>query len=184
MSKNSFKPFPIIITKRLRLRKIILKDAKELFYLRSNEDLMKYLDKPKFIKIKEAKNFINVINIKLRKMEGIVWAITQIDNDKLIGTIGYHTIKTEHRRAEIGYFLHPMYQGQGIMQEAISAIMDYGFNKMNLHSIEANVNPNNEKSIKLLIKNKFIKEAHFKEDYYFNGMFLDSAIYSLLNKNN
>ncbi len=51
---------------------------------------------------------------------------------------------------------------------------------MNLHSIEANVNPGNTASIKLLEKNNFTREAYFKENYFYDGKFLDTAIYSLL----
>jgi ribosomal-protein-alanine N-acetyltransferase len=51
---------------------------------------------------------------------------------------------------------------------------------MKLHSIEANVNPNNLSSIKLLERNNFIREGYFKENYFFNGKFSDSAIYSLI----
>ena len=67
------------------------------------------------------------------------------------------------------------------MKEAMDAVLEYGFKEMKLHSIEANVDPGNQPSIKLLEKKGFIKEAHFKENMFFNGSFLDSAIYSLLN---
>ena len=66
------------------------------------------------------------------------------------------------------------------MQEAIEAVLDYGFTAMQLHSVEANVNPANEASKKLLDKNNFIQEGYFKENYYYNGEFLDSAVYSLI----
>ncbi|MGE5859464.1 MAG: GNAT family N-acetyltransferase, partial [Ignavibacteria bacterium] len=58
--------------------------------------------------------------------------------------------------------------------------LNYGFKVMNLHSIEANVNPDNKASIRLLERNNFTREAYFKENYFYNGKFLDSAIYSLL----
>ena len=86
----------------------------------------------------------------------------------------------EHYRAEIGYMLNPAYQGKGIMSEALSIIIQYGFNNIGLHSIEANANPANQASIKLLEKIGFVREGYFKENYYFNGNFLDSAIYSLI----
>ena len=70
---------------------------------------------------------------------------------------------------------------KGYMNEAIKRVIDFGFHSMKLHSIEANINPNNIASAQLLKKYHFIKEAYFKEDYYFNGKFLDSEIYSLLN---
>jgi ribosomal-protein-alanine N-acetyltransferase len=67
------------------------------------------------------------------------------------------------------------------MTEAMDIVLDYGFNIMQLHSIEANVDPGNIASIKLLEKNGFVKEAHFKENLFFNGKFLDTVIYSLIN---
>ena len=66
------------------------------------------------------------------------------------------------------------------MQEPITVVLEYGFNVMKLHSVEALVNPNNIASIRLLEKNGFIREAYFKENYFYNGRFLDTAVYSLL----
>jgi len=105
------------------------------------------------------------------------------ENAEFFGTIGYHTITKAHYRAEIGYMLHPSHHRKGYAHEGIKAVLEYGFQKMNLHSVEANVNPNNQASISLLEKNNFVKEAHFKENYFYNGQFLDSAIYSLLKQN-
>jgi ribosomal-protein-alanine N-acetyltransferase len=99
---------------------------------------------------------------------------------KLIGNIGIWRIEKEHHRAEIGYALHPSHQGKGIMQEALKAVLDYGFHMMKLHSMEANVNPDNAASIKLLERANFVREAYFKENYFFDGKYLDSAIYSLI----
>ena len=67
------------------------------------------------------------------------------------------------------------------MYEALCAIIEYGFNQMKLHSIEANINPDNIASQQLLEKAGFVREAYFRENYYFGGRFIDSAIYSLLN---
>jgi ribosomal-protein-alanine N-acetyltransferase len=86
----------------------------------------------------------------------------------------------EHYRGEVGYVLLPEYQGKGIMHEALGAVIAYGFDVMKLHSIEANTNPNNTPSHKLLERHGFVREAYFKENYYYNGKFLDSAIYSLI----
>lgn len=100
----------------------------------------------------------------------------------IIGTIGYWRMQKEHYRVEIGYILYNGYQGKGIVDEALKALIKYGFQTMQLHSIEANVNPANAASMKLLEKNGFVKEAYFKENYYYNGKFLDSVIYSLVNR--
>lgn len=66
------------------------------------------------------------------------------------------------------------------MNEAMNLLINYGFNIIKLHRIEANINPNNNNSRNVLIKNKFQKEAYYRENYYYNGKYLDSEIYSLL----
>jgi RimJ/RimL family protein N-acetyltransferase len=141
---------------------------------------MKYIDRAPATSLDDAMKHINLIIDLEKNNESVEWAITFKDDKKLIGTICLWNIQKENFRAEVGYALHPDFQGKGIMHEAMRAVLDYGFRIMLLHSVEANVNPNNAASIKLLERNKFVKEAHFKENYYYDGKFLDSAIYSLL----
>jgi ribosomal-protein-alanine N-acetyltransferase len=112
-----------------------------------------------------------------------MWAITLNDENKVIGTICYWDLLKDHFRSQIGYELHPDYHRRGIMQEALTRVLDYGFNNMQLHSIEAHVAPDNEPSIKLLEKNRFVREAYFRENYFYNGKFLDTVVYSLVNDN-
>ena len=104
------------------------------------------------------------------------------DNPKLIGIIGHYRIKPENYRAEIGYMLLPEYHGKGIISEAVKEAVNYGFNAMKLHSLEAVIDPENYASAKVLEKNGFVKEAHFIEYEFFEGRFLDTVIYSILNK--
>ena len=78
--------------------------------------------------------------------------------------------------------LLPEYHGKGIVSEAVKEAVNYGFQVMKLHSIEAIIDPDNHASAKVLEKNGFIKEAHLKENEFFDGRFLDSVIYSILNK--
>ena len=180
MLQLNFNPFPELSTERLVLREISSADTKEIFQLRSDKNVMQFLDRPLAQSIDDAMALIKKIADGHDKNENITWGITLQKLPKLIGTIGFWRIDKENYRAEIGYLLHPGEQGKGLMQEAISAVLTYGFKTMGLHSVEANVNPANNASIKLLEKNNFTKEAHFKENYFYNGRFLDSAIYSLL----
>jgi len=180
MLEINFEPFPKLSTERLVLRQIKTSDCDDLFLLRSNSRVMQFIDRPRTKSPEDALKLIQTISEALINNEGITWGIFLKDEPGLIGTIGYWRIMKEHYRAEIGYLIHHDYQGKGLMQEAISAILSYGFNTMNLHSVEANVNPENAASIKLLERNQFIREGYFKENYYYDGKFLDSAIYSLL----
>ncbi len=180
MLQLNFNPFPELSTERLVLREISPADANEIFQLRSDKNVMQFLDRPLAQSMDDAIALIKKIAGGHNENENITWAITLQKLPKLIGTIGFWRIDKENYRAEIGYLLHPGEQGKGLMQEAIAVVLKYGFETMKLHSVEANVNPANNASIKLLEKNNFTKEAHFKENYFYNGRFLDSAIYSLV----
>lgn len=178
----NFTPFPNLETDRLQLRRVANSDVNEIFALRSNKETMKYLPRPLVKTEEEALAHIAMIDEKIRNNEGINWAITMKENPKLIGIIGHYQIKPEHFRAEIGYMLLPEYYGKGIIIEAIKATVNYGFEIMKLHSIEAIIDPENFASEKVLQKSGFVKEAHLKENEYYEGRFLDTVIYSILNK--
>jgi [ribosomal protein S5]-alanine N-acetyltransferase len=177
-----FQPFPVIHTERLVLRQITHEDVNEFLSLRSNVQVLKYLDRFPLHSKEEVLELIQKITDSHTGNDAITWAIGFKENPVLIGTIGLWKTDKPNHRAEIGYMLMPEHQRKGIIQEAMTATINYGFNSMKLHSIEANINPANEASKKLLEKNGFAKEAYFRENYYFDGRFLDSVIYSLLAK--
>ncbi|MER3498728.1 MAG: N-acetyltransferase [Chitinophagaceae bacterium] len=180
MLELNFEPFPVLETERLILRQIRPADADDIFYFRSDPDMLRYLDREPAKSVDEALQWIQMVTDLCKKGDGINWAICLKGSDKLIGMVTLWNIRKEHYRAEAGYTLHASHQGKGIMQEAFQKVIDYGFRKINLHSIDANVNPANEASIKVLEKAGFVREAYFRENYYHNGKFSDSAIYSLL----
>ncbi|MCI4444189.1 MAG: GNAT family N-acetyltransferase [Lentimicrobium sp.] len=182
MLNINFTPFPNLETERLQLRRIVNDDANEIFALRSDTETMKYIPRPLLQTKEDALEHIALIDSKIETNEGINWAITLKDEPKLIGLIGHYRIKPEHYRAEIGYMLLPEYHGKGIITEAIKEVVRYGFKIMKLHSIEAVIDPENYISEKVLRKNGFVKEAHLRENECFEGRFLDTVIYSILNK--
>ena len=182
MSSFSFLPFKELESERLLLRQITSDDVNEVFALRSNPETMKYIPRPLAVTINEAMVHVKMIQDKIETNEGINWAITLKGNPKMIGIIGHYRIRWEHFRSEIGYMLLPEYQGKGIITEAIQLMIDYGFNEMKMHSLEGIIDPQNTASARVLEKNGFVKEAHLKENEFFDGKFIDSVIYSLINK--
>lgn len=183
MLEPNFFPFPEIKTERLLLRRMTDADAPEVQFLRSDDSVMKYIDREKTKTVEEATAFIQKVNETIDKNESIMWAISLKDDPgKLIGNIGFWRIINKHYRSEIGYMLHPDFWGKGIMKEALLAATDFGFNNIKLHSIEAHINPENIASGMLLEKAGFVREAYFKEDFFFRDKFIDTAIYSLLTK--
>jgi ribosomal-protein-alanine N-acetyltransferase len=179
----TFLPFPNLETKRLILKQINTNDADAILSLRSNDEVMKYIPRP-YLKTKEdALELIAMFDDKIENGIGINWGIYFLDEpQKLLGIIGYYRMKPEHYRAEVGYMLFPEYNGKGIVSEALGRVIEYGFKEMKLHSIEAILDPENIGSERVLLKNGFVKEAHLIENEFYEGRFLDSMIYSLLNK--
>ena len=180
MLNLQFDPFPTLSTERLILRQINLDDAEMLFSMRSSEKMMAFIQRPLAKTIEDATKLIESMQEGLEKKESIVWVMSLKNDPKMIGTIGFWRMTPEHFRAEVGYLLHENYWQQGIAYEALVKVLEYGFNVMNCHSIEANIDPKNTASQRLLEKAGFVKEAHFKEDYFWEGQFLDSAVYSKL----
>lgn len=177
----NFTPFPELKTSRLLLRKLNNTDANEIFFLRSNENVLRYLGKEPAKTIAEAEDFIRMINKNIAENESILWGITFINEPSMIiGTICLWNFRKENFRVEVGYLLHPAHWRKGIMKEAIKAVVDYGFNSLGVHSIEALLSPENIASSAVLESNGFVKEGHLKESFYFNGQFSDTAIYSRL----
>jgi len=183
MLEISFNPFKNLNTERLHFRRLTTVDAKEILALRGNSEAMKYIPRPLVKNLNDALAHIQMINDKIDSNIGINWGISIKNSEKIIGVIGHYRIQPENYRSEIGYMLLPEYHGKGFATEAIKAIIEFGFKEMNLHSIEAVIDPRNIASEKVLQKCGFLKEAHLIENEYYEGKFWDSVIYSLLKRN-
>jgi ribosomal-protein-alanine N-acetyltransferase len=183
MPEVNFSPFPQLSSNRLILDAVQITDAPEILSLRSDEKVMQYIGRERAKTLEEAEAFATRITEDVKNNEGITWRINLKEMPgKLIGTIGFWRILKPHYRAEIGYMISPDFWGKGLMNEAMQAVIDFGFTTMQLHSIEAHVDALNMASAGILAKHGFIKEGHFKEDFFFAGKFRDTMIYSLLNK--
>ncbi len=180
INEKVFDKFPLLESKRLIFRNFLWSDVQNLFEIRSNDQVMNYMDTVKHQSITDAMNLINNINTSFAEKNGINWAIVEKSSNEFIGYFGYWRLMKDHCRAEIGYALSPEFWGNGYMIEAMEELIDFGFKEFKIHSIEANVNPNNKSSIRLLKKSGFKKEAHFRENYLYNDKFIDSVIYCLL----
>lgn len=154
----NFHPFPELRSERLLLRSLRKDDDEDIFFFRSDSRILEFIDMPPATSIDEAQAFIDKINIAVENGISIYWVISLPDENKFIGTICLWNISIENSSGEIGYVLHPDYQGKGIMHEAVIKVLEFGFKKMKLKSIEANLSPKNLKSVKVLEKNNFIRK--------------------------
>ena len=178
----NFDPFPVLTSQRLLLRRLQVHDVDAIFNLRSNPEVMRYVNRPLTRTKEEAMEWYEKVNANVKNNDGIMWCMAlKEDVEKKIGNIGLWRIEKENYRAEIGYMTDPLYQGKQLTTEAIRTVIDYGFNKMKLHSIEAIIDTENVASAAVLNKTGFVLEAKLKENVFYNGRFSDTAIYSILN---
>lgn len=172
--------FPELQTERLFLRELARTDAPALFDMRTDPRVMQHIGRPRPSAVSEVEELINTIHQDRLDNNGITWAISLRSGPELVGTIGYYRLKKEHFRGEVGYMLHPDHWRQGIMGEALEAVVHCGFHQLRFHSIEAMTDPRNAASNGLLAKHGFTQEALFREDFYWDGQFLDTAVWSKL----
>jgi len=181
MLEFNFQPFPELITERLRLRETTMDDVHDLFLLRNDDRVRIYIDRPKETEEEVEKKLKGIIE-DTKKGDNILWTICTLENSKMIGTTGFWNFNKKNHRVEIGYSLFPDFWNKGFMSEANQVILKYAFEQMKVHSIQANINPNNIASKRVLEKMGFRQEAYFTEDYFYDGKFTDSMIFSLLER--
>ncbi|MDQ2721182.1 MAG: GNAT family N-acetyltransferase [Bacteroidota bacterium] len=157
----NFTPFPNLATDRLVLRQLTSDDANEIYLLRSDESVNKYLDRDKATVIDDATNFINKIRTSVANNESLYWAISIKGNNSLIGTICLFSIDIEKDIAEIGYELIPKFQGKGFMQESISTVIKFAFDNLRIKTITAALTADNCKSVTILERNNFKIDRNF-----------------------
>lgn len=181
-NKATLEPFPVLETARMRLRKIEQSDAEAVLFQRSNSKVLKYMDREPYTELQQATEFITKILEDWKAKEGITWILESKDTQTFLGDIALWRFFDKDHRAEIGYGLHPDYWHQGYMKEAAAAVLDWSFTLLGLHSILADINPNNDASKQLLLSLGFKKEGYHRENYYFRGEYLDSEMYGLLER--
>ena len=178
--RDKFNKFPEFETAGFLFREITPDDALDLFELRSSPKVMRYMDIRAHRTIRDTEHMIQGIRRDYEEGTGMGWAIVNTYDGEFLGYIGFWTINRESDRAEIGYALKPEYWNKGYMNKALEIIVSFGFEVMGLHRIEVKVNPDNERSRTLLEKRGFQLDAVLRENYLFEGRYLDTAVYSLL----
>ncbi|HLN96766.1 MAG TPA: GNAT family N-acetyltransferase [Flavobacterium sp.] len=177
----NFNPFPVLETERMILKQLDDQQVDMLFELRSDPETMQYVKRPMVTTREEAEQHLQLITSKIEANEGINWGLYLREQpDQAIGVMGHYRIHVEHFRSEVGYMVLRPYWGRGLVTEALHAVLQYGFETMQLHSTEAIIDPANIASARVLEKNGFVKEAHFLENEFFEGKFIDTMVYSLL----
>ena len=173
--------FPQLETARPILREMTLGDVEFYFHHFNNEKVVEGSCFPGPKTLEAAKEELEGYCIRpFKENRGIRWGIARKGNEELIGTCGYYDWNRTSRRAEIGYDLEPAHWGEGIMTEALRAVLRYGFDEMELNRIQAIIDSENVRSIKLVERLGLKKEGVLRQNSYFRGQFRDEVCLSLL----
>jgi RimJ/RimL family protein N-acetyltransferase len=169
-------------TDRIIIRPITLADKSEVFEYRSDAETNKYQGWiPKTMD--DVEMFIGKISKQIDEPDA--WyqlVIIEKKTQKIIGDLGLHFLDKANKQVEIGCTLNKKFQNNGYATESVKLIIDYLFEKLNKHRIIASIDPENKKSIQLVERIGFRKEAHFVESLLINGKWIDDLIYALIEK--
>lgn len=172
--------FKILETKRLLLKGLSPDDMKHIFENYSIPEIKEILGhRSEEEYLKEESKYKNGYSSYNRSFN--LFLLTEKESGTIIGRCGIHNWNVDHRRAEIGYVMgDELYKRKGFMTEALGAVIEYGFEKLNLNRIEALVGIGNVPSLRLMEKFNFVKEGVLREHYYASDRFEDSVLFSKL----
>jgi len=167
MPSFDFTSVPILKTDRLILRRIVSTDEPVWRDILANPDVRRYLfefqpNTPEE-HAAEVAEIMTWSDRQINDKTGIRWAITRPSDDTMIGSCGFHAYNAENEHVEIGYELHPDYWRQGIMREAVTAVVSFCFEELGVHRAEADVTVGNVASRGLLESLGFTHEGTWRE---------------------
>lgn len=172
--------FPVLTGQRLRLRGPRVQDIDDVFALFSHAEVMRYWSSAPMRERMQAEGKVEEMQDGFAHRESINWLLATRRDDRAIGSCTLYRFDTRHRRAEIGYALHPDWWGRGLATEAVGLALDWGFAALGLHRIEADIDPRNEASRRLLTGLGFRREGLLRQRFLIDGNASDSEIFGLL----
>ena len=172
--------FPQLQGKRVRLRGPRNDDADALFALFSDPAVMRYWSRPPMTTLGEAQGLIGEMLDSFEQRSLFNWMASARDDDAVIGTCTLFRIDPRHRHAEIGYALRSDHWGRGIASEAVALVLDWAFRQLDLQRVEADIDPRNEASRRLLLRLGFSSEGLLRQRFFVGDVVTDSEMFGLL----
>ena len=173
-------PVPTLVSARLCLRPYRGTDVDAVFALYSDPAVMRYWSFPPWTAVPEAEAYLARAAAHAASGSALPWAIADRADDRLIGTATLHSLRLDQGRAEIGYALASERQGRGLASEALRLALDHAFGALGLRRVEADVDPRNTASCRLLEALGFAREGLLRDRWQVAGETCDSALYGLL----
>jgi len=170
---------PELVGDRLRLRAYRDEDTQAIFALYSDTQVTRYWSHPAWTERRQAEDYI-AARKALELPAVYAWAVADRHTDDLVGTTTLFSLNGPQRRAEIGYSLLSLHQGKGYASEALRLAISHAFDILGLERIEADIDPRNLASCRLVEKLGFKREGLLRQRWRVNGETCDSALYGLL----
>jgi ribosomal-protein-alanine N-acetyltransferase len=178
--------FPQLTTNRLVLRQFRDSDAGDVFMIFTDPRVTRFHNVETMTSLGQANELVDRRISLYPNNWGVRWAITLLSGpDQVIGSCGFNLPLRDFRLAEVGFELYPQYWRQGLMSEALRAVIDYAYSDryiIEINRIQAMTSLNNLASINLLQKFGFQQEGVLREYGYWDGRFHDLRIFSLLRR--
>jgi [ribosomal protein S5]-alanine N-acetyltransferase len=178
--------FPTLETERLLLREFTFEDAEDVFRIFSQEEVTRFHNLETMTSVSEAERLLAARIALYEHGLGVRWAITEKDHpEKAVGSCGLFSLNRAFRSAEVGYDLHPDFWNNGLVTEAVTAVLDYGYSHhffYPLNRVEAVTDPAHYVSIHVLRKLGFTEEGIRREYGFWKGRFHDLRAFSLLRR--
>ena len=171
---------PTLNASRLRLRQLDASDVSSLLVLFGDAEALQYWSHGPLADLGAARGYLDGITSGWRDRAFFQWGIEEAESHRLVGTVTLGSWDRGNRRAEIGFILHPAYHGRGLATEAVRTALDFGFGPMNLHRVEADVDPANERSLRLLERLGFQREGLLRQRWFTFGTWKDTVLLGLL----
>jgi RimJ/RimL family protein N-acetyltransferase len=180
--KVDWENIPTINAERVSLRRFKARDADAIYEIYSDPEVVQYWGGKPMVGRREASDFLAGAREDLRHHQCIQWAIARRSDDRLIGTIAFFKLDTVARKAEIGFALRRDHWGRGYMREALQSALGYFFDDLDFRRIEADVDPRNLPSLRLLDGLGFKREGYLRERWLVSEGTQDSLFYGLLKR--
>ncbi|WP_418315750.1 GNAT family N-acetyltransferase [Piscinibacter sakaiensis] len=175
--------FPQLATQRLWLREIVDADSAALYAIHGNPEVRRWFGSDPLASEDEARALVrSFAGWRELVNPGTRWGLERKDQPGLIGSCGLFSWNRQWRKCTIGYEIAPEAGGQGLMTEALVAIIGWGFAQMQLNRIDAQIHPDNTRSITLVRKLGFVEEGRLREIAYWGGRHHDMLQFSLLRR--
>lgn len=173
---------PTITTDRLRLRWLTAADVPALFAIFGDPAVCRYWSAPPLPDVAAAATLQRDIARCFAERSLFQWGIAERATDLVVGTCTLAALSVEHRRAELGFALTPSCWGRGYVAELLPALLKFAFETLELHRVEADVDPRNARSIRVLERVGFQREGYLRERYHVAGEAQDALLFGLLQR--